>query len=99
MAKIVKVTLNNETAYPITITDAIVDLSKNETLSKVIAAIETQATGWTLTVDNENNMVYNLKDANGTIKGSIDISVLGSGNLNGTVVSDIEYSDITSIFN
>ena len=99
MAKIVKVTLNNETAYPVTITDAIVDLNENEILSAVIAAIKTEATGWTLAVDDENNMVYNLKDANGTVKGSIDMSTLGGGNLNGTVVSDIEYSDITSIFN
>lgn len=71
MAKIVKVTLDNETAYPVTITDAVYDLNQNKLLSEVIASLIKDAQGWNIAANSENPLVYELKNAAGEVKGTV----------------------------
>lgn len=71
MAKIVKVTLDNETAYPVTITDAVYDLNQNKLLSEVIASLIKDAQGWNISANSENPLVYELKNAAGEVKGTV----------------------------
>lgn len=73
MAKKVKLTQGGVVAYPITITDAIVDTSTSQKLSEIIASIGTQAEGWKLVQDAENSLTYHLQDSAGTNHGTINI--------------------------
>lgn len=73
MAKKVKLTQGGVVAYPITITDAIVDTSTSQKLSEIITSIGTQAEGWKLVQDAENSLTYHLQDSAGTNHGTINI--------------------------
>lgn len=96
MAKKVKLQLNGTTAYPITITDAIADVTTSKKLSTVLTEIKGQATGWKIQKDTTNDLVYYLKDSAGTTQGTINIP-------QDTFLEDVQFNgttnDLTFIFN
>lgn len=96
MAKKVKLQLNGTTAYPVTITDAIADITTNKKLSTVLTEIKNQANGWNIQKDTANDLVYYLKDSTGTTQGTINIP-------QDTFLEDVTFdgatNDLTFIFN
>lgn len=96
MAKKVKLTYDGYTAYPITITDAIADLTSNKNLTDLLSDLRTSASGWKLEKDSSSDLVYYLKDSSGNNAGTINIP-------QDTFLDNVTFTastgDLTFIFN
>lgn len=96
MAKKVKLTYDGYTAYPITITDAIADVTSSKNLSDLLSELKTSAGGWKLEKDASSDLVYYLKDSAGNVAGTINIP---QDTFLDNVTFDSSTGDLTFVFN